>query len=102
MGSASFAHGWNGAIWRFASTGTRDRFPANAEMFAPHFGGYCAWAVSQDYIAPSDPNVWRIVDGRLCLNFNERAKELWEADLAGAIARGKANWPAVLETADNR
>lgn len=64
MGSATFGHGCNGAIWRFASAGTRDRFPANAEMFAPHFGGYCAWAVSQNYIAPSDPIMWRIVDGR--------------------------------------
>lgn len=101
-GSAGFEYRWNGAIWRFASAGTRDRFAANADAFAPQFGGYCAWAVSQNYIAPGDPKVWRIVDGRLYLNFNARAKELWEADLAGAIARGKANWPAVLETADNR
>lgn len=102
VGSPSFEHRWNGAIWRFASAEARDRFAANPDAFAPQFGGYCAWAVSQNYIAPGDPEVWRIVDGRLYLNFNERAKELWEADLAGAIGRGKANWPGVLQNADNR
>lgn len=102
MGSAQFEHRWNGAIWRFASAEARDRFAADPEAFAPRFGGYCAWAVSQNYIAPGDPRVWRIVDGRLYLNFNARAKELWEADLGGAIARGNANWSTVLATAENR
>lgn len=99
---ARFEYRWNGAIWRFASAETRERFAANAEAFAPQFGRYRAWAVSQNYIAPGDAKVWRTDDGRLYLNFNERAKELGEADLVGAIARGKANWPRVLQTADYR
>jgi len=51
-----------------------------------------AYAVSQNYIAPGDPKVWRVVDGRSYL-YNLRAKELWEADLAASIKRGNANWP---------
>ena len=101
-GSASFELRWNGATWRFASAESRARFEANPAAYAPAFGGYCAWAISQNYIVPGDPLVWRIVDGRLYLNFNQRAKVLWEADLAGAIVRGNRNWPAVLETAENR
>ncbi len=101
-GSANFTLFWNGATWRFASTGSRARFEANPEAYAPAFGGYCAWAISQNYIAPGDPLVWRIVDGRLYLNFNQRAKMLWEVDLAGAIARGHMNWPDVLASAANR
>ncbi len=101
-GSAAFTFRWNGATWRFASAGSRARFEANPAAYAPAFGGYCAWAISQNYIAPGDPLVWRIVDGRLYLNFNRRAQLLWETDLAGAIARGNANWPNVLTTAENR
>lgn len=101
-GSAMFELRWNGATWRFASAASRARFEANPGAYAPAFGGYCAWAISQNYIAPGDPLVWRIVEGRLYLNFNQRAKSLWEADLAAAIARGNANWPRVLETASNR
>lgn len=101
-GSSAFEHRWNGAVWRFASLEARERFAANPEAFAPQFGGYCAWAVSQNYLAPGDPEVWRIVDGRLYLNFNERAKQLWEADLEAAIDQGRKNWPTVLEKAENR
>jgi len=101
-GVPAFEYHWQGAVWRFASAEARDLFAADPKAYAPRFGGYCAWAVSQNYLAPGDPNIWRIVDGRLYLNFNARAKLLWEADLVNAIARGNANWPRVLETADNR
>ena len=87
---------WNGATWQFASARSLEAFRAAPERYAPQFGGYCAWAVSQHYLAPGDPNFWKIVDGRLYLNANARAKELWEAEQAEAIARGHANWPAVL------
>lgn len=95
-GSAAHQIVWNGATWRFASAQSLETFKANPVRFAPQFGGYCAWAVSQHYLAPGDPNVWKIVDGRLYLNANARAKELWEADQSEAIVRGHANWPAVL------
>ena len=41
------------------------------EKFVPQYGGYCAWAVSQDYTAKGNPENWRIVDGRLYLNYND-------------------------------
>ena len=85
-----------GATWRFASAQNLARFKADPAAFEPQFGGYCAWAVSQGYVAPGDPEQWKIVNGKLYLNFNARAKELWEADQAEAIKRGHANWPAVL------
>ena len=72
------------------------------ERYALQFGGYCAWAVSQHYLAPGDPNYWKIVDGKLYLNANARAKELWEADQAEAIKRGHRNWPEVLSESARR
>ena len=95
-GSASHQLQYKGATWRFASAEARARFQASPAAYAPQFGGYCSWAVSQGYIAPGDPQQWKIVDGKLYLNFNARAKELWEADQADAIKRGQANWPQVL------
>lgn len=92
---------WNGAIWRFASPASLSAFTAAPERYAPRYGGYCAWAVSQGYIAPGDPHQWKIVAGKLYLNFNARAKALWEADQAAAIARGDANWPGVLASNQN-
>jgi YHS domain-containing protein len=95
-GNASHQLEYRGAIWRFASAEALKRFHADPAAFAPQFGGYCAWAVSQHYLAPGDPLQWKIVDGKLYLNANARAKQLWEGDQAEAIVRGHANWPAVL------
>lgn len=95
-GSAVHQLRYKGATWRFASAESQATFLADPAAFAPQFGGYCAWAVSQGYIAPGDPQQWKIVDGKLYLNFNARAKQLWEANQAAAIERGHANWPNVL------
>lgn len=95
-GSKAHQLQYKGATWLFASADTLAKFKADPAAFEPQFGGYCAWAVSQGYIAPGDPQQWKVVDGKLYLNFNARAKELWEADQAEAIKRGHANWPSVL------
>lgn len=95
-GKAEHSFEYQGATWRFASPDNLARFRSDPARYAPQFGGYCAWAVSQHYLAPGDPKFWKIVDDGLYLNANARAKELWEAEQAEAIERGHANWPAVL------
>jgi len=95
-GSRAHQLQYKGATWLFTSASALATFSANPAAYEPQFGGYCAWAVSQGYIAPGDPEQWKIVDDKLYLNFNARAKELWEADQADAIKRGHANWPNVL------
>jgi hypothetical protein len=96
-GIADFEQQWNGAIWRFASAANRDAFAKDPARYAPEFGGYCAYAVSRGYTADIDPEAWRIVDGRLYLNYSKRVRTLWEEDVPGNIAKGRANWPGVLE-----
>lgn len=91
-GRAEFTHAWRGATWRFASAGNRDRFAADPDRFAPAYGGFCAFAVSEGYTAPIDPNAWRIVDGRLFLNYSRSVQQRWERDIPGRVARADANW----------
>jgi len=100
-GSKAHQLEYKGATWLFASADALTKFKADPATYAPQFGGYCAWAISQGYIAPGDPEQWKIVDGKLYLNFNARAKELWEADQEDAIRRGHANWPKVLTSNQN-
>ena len=95
-GDASITHAWNGVTWRFSSAANRDAFAADPEAYAPQFGGYCAWAVSQNYTAPTEPDAWTIHDGKLYLNFNRRIRRRWERDIPGNVAKGEANWPGVL------
>lgn len=95
-GSKAFTATWNGATFRFASAANRDRFAANPEAFAPQYGGYCAWAVANGYTASADPKVWRIVNGKLYLNYNAEVGARWAKDIPGNIAKANANWPKVL------
>jgi hypothetical protein len=94
-GSSDFEHEWMGATWRFVSAENRDRFAADPEQYAPQYGGYCAWAVSQGYTAKIDPEAWRIVDGRLYLNYSPAVQSQWQSDVPGNIAKADANWPKI-------
>lgn len=94
-GQAAFVHAWGGTTWRFASAANRDRFAADPSAFAPQYGGFCAFAVSEGYDAPIDPNAWKIVDGKLYLNYDRGVQRRWEADIPGRIAKADANWPAL-------
>jgi YHS domain-containing protein len=86
---------WNGATWHFASPENKAAFEASPQTYAPQYGGYCAWAVSEGYTAKGDPGIWRIVDGKLYLNYNASVQRNWEKNIPGHIAKGDKNWPAV-------
>lgn len=96
-GSAAHQLDWQGAKWRFASAAHRDRFAADPDAFAPAYGGFCAWAVSRGYTASTDPQAWRIVEGRLYLNYSLAIRRQWSEDIPGNIALGNANWPRLRE-----
>ncbi|WP_299353156.1 YHS domain-containing (seleno)protein [uncultured Shimia sp.] len=95
-GSADHTVTWNSADWHFASADNAATFKANPEAYAPVFGGYCAFAASKGYLAPTVPEAWTIHEDRLYLNFSLRARELWLQDVPGNIAKGQANWPGIL------
>jgi len=95
-GDPRFSMTWNGAQWRFASAENLATFRADPARYAPQYGGYCAWAVSQGYTASADPTVWKIVGGKLYLNYSRSVGQRWEQDIPGHIRSANANWPAVL------
>ena len=94
-GSADFTHRWGEATWQFVSAAHRDSFAADPVRYGPQFGGYCAWAVSNNYTAPIDPQAWRIVDGKLYLNYNKAVQVKWEKDREERIRAAEKNWPAL-------
>jgi YHS domain-containing protein len=96
-GDAQFDFDYRGATYRFASAENRERFIKEPEKYLPQFGGFCAYAVSRNYTADTDPLAWRIVDGKLYLNYNRGAQEKWEQDIPGNIKKGDTNWPALSQ-----
>jgi hypothetical protein len=96
-GLRSITAEWRGAHWRFATEENRAAFQAEPERFAPQYGGYCAWAVSQGYTASIDPEAWHIRDGRLYLNYSPEVQQRWLESVEDRIREGDANWPKLIE-----
>jgi len=96
QGSRDFTTEWQGAQWRFSSQDNLDLFLADPAAYAPQYGGYCAYAVSQGSTAKGDPEVWHLHDGKLYLNINRRIRSTWLEDVEGYVALADANWPDLL------
>jgi len=92
-GSETFAYTFMGATWRFVSAENRKKFAQHHEMYMPQFGGYCAKAVSENNTADIDPLAFKIVNGKLYLNYDPKVQKIWEKDIPGRIAKAEANWP---------
>ena len=96
-GDSRFSATFNGAEFHFSSQAHLDQFKQDPESFAPQYGGYCAWAVSQGYTAKGDAKHWRIIDGKLYLNYSAGVQKTWETDIPGFIEKANANWPGVVK-----
>lgn len=86
-GDSDYLYEWMGATWYFASAENRDLFVADPEKYAPQYGGYCAWAVSQGYTAKIDPQAWTIVDDKLYLNYSKEVRTQWSQDVPATSPR---------------
>jgi YHS domain-containing protein len=95
-GSSDYSTQYQGASWRFSNAENLARFKANPERYAPVYGGYCAWAVSQGYLAKGDPAHWSIKQGRLYLNYNQSVQDAWLQSPDEFIQQAGGNWPGVL------
>lgn len=98
-GKTSITADYNGATWAFSSEENRDKFVADPAKYAPQFDGHCAYGVAQGGKVPANPNLWRIVDGKLYLNINPPVVGFWEEDIPGQINTAETNWGG-LESAE--
>lgn len=68
------------------------KFKQNPESYAPQYGGYCSYAVSKGYTADADPYAFKIVEGKLFLNYSPEVKEIWEKEQLENIQKATENW----------
>lgn len=91
-GNESFTFKWHNMTWYFIDGENRDLFAESPEKYAPQYDGYCAWAMTEARKAQTDPEVWKIIDGRLYLNCSKTAYEKWSRDIPGNIKKADENW----------
>jgi len=93
VGSSDHELDWGGTTWHFVNEGNLVAFKQNPEVYAPQFGGRCAFALSQGLLVEGMPQFFVIRRDRLYLfaNAGYRAAFLTNPDaLASEAAR---EWP---------
>ncbi|MFK7837745.1 MAG: YHS domain-containing (seleno)protein [Sulfitobacter sp.] len=94
-GNAAITAEYNGATFAFSSEANRDAFAADPTKYAPQYDGHCAYGVSKGGKVPGNPNLWRIVSGKLYLNITKNVVGFWEEDIPGNINLAENNWPSI-------
>jgi YHS domain-containing protein len=96
-GQDAFVTEWMGAKWKFASQANLDLFKAGPEKYAPQYGGYCAYGVTQGYLVKVEPEQFTIRDGKLYLNYDAGVQKKWAADPAGYIKDADGKFQSLLK-----
>lgn len=96
-GNGHYTATYNGATYLFSSSANQKVFEANPEKYVPAYGGFCAFGVSVGKKFVGDPEVWRVVDGRLYLNLDTSIQADWLKDVPGRIASADKNWKQIKD-----
>jgi hypothetical protein len=96
-GQEALQYRWRGARWFFATKEDMGMFQQDPDRYAPQYGGYCAYAVSQGTTADIDPESWAIVDNKLYLNLNPDVQKIWQQDRDDYIRQADTNWPRLMK-----
>lgn len=94
-GKADITAEYNGATFAFSTEENRDRFLENPAQYVPQYDGHCAYGVAKGGKVPGNPNLWRIVDGKLYLNITPVVVGFWEEDIPGNLNTSEGNWPSL-------
>ncbi|MCG8547754.1 MAG: hypothetical protein MJE12_26450 [Alphaproteobacteria bacterium] len=99
VGNSKFSVVHKDATYRFASQANVDAFKADPDKFLPQYGGFCAYGVAVGGKFDGDPQLWRIVDGKLYLNLNQKIQNEWQSDIPGYIKKADRNWRSIATKA---
>ena len=82
-----------GVTYRFASAEHRALFQAAPETYLPQYGGFCAYAAAKGALAPTDPEAFTVLGGKLYLNYSQDVRERWLERAGEYIKAADENWP---------
>jgi YHS domain-containing protein len=94
-GVATIFVSYGRARYLFATAAHRRKFLVNPEKYIPKFGGFCAVGTSFGEKVDVDPETGEVVKGKLYLNHNQHALDIFNKDQSSTITKAKSNWPTV-------
>ena len=98
-GSGYHVADYLGVTYAFASEENKDLFEANPNKYAPAYGGWCAYGVAVGKKFVANPEVWKIVDGKLYVNLDKGIQGKWNEDVSGYIKQADVNWSEIKDKA---
>lgn len=94
-GNGNHASVHDGVTYLFISKDNKETFEKNPSKYVPAYNGYCAFGVSVGKKFVGDPDVWKIVDGKLYLNLDTRIQNIWIEDVPGNIVKANKQWTKI-------
>lgn len=95
-GNTKFSTEFGGAKYLFANAAHKKLFDAKPTKYAPAYGGYCGYAASVDRLSPVSPEWFQIINGKLILQHNQKAFDLFNKELKPNVVKADANWPGLV------
>jgi YHS domain-containing protein len=87
----------DGVTYLFANKVNQETSEANPGKYVPAYGGYCAFGASVGKKFVGDPEVWRLIDGKLYLNLDVEIQSQWLKDVPGRIKTADAKWTKIKD-----
>ena len=94
-GDKNFESSFQGAKYWFVSAENKTLFDASPAKYAPLYGGFCAFAITEGNLRPVQVWTHEITNGHLVVNHNAKAKGLWDKNPNKNSNKAETKWPVV-------
>lgn len=82
----------DGCTFWFCNEQNKSTFESNPQQYAPQYGGFCAWGISQGKCCTIDPNCFVVTNGKLYLFENTNVMTQWQSNVNTCCPKADANW----------
>lgn len=96
LGDPALQLDWGGVTWLFQDQGTLDAFRDAPTVYAPLFGGYCAFAISQGRPAEGSPLHFVVHRNRLLFFADAASRTAFLLEPDRLLAEAEKRWPKIL------
>ena len=92
-GNPAIESAYQGATYLFASAANKADFDKDPAKYAPRYGGFCAYGISNGVLSdPEGPSAFTVYKGRLYVCGNQGGLKSFKNDINGSIDKADENW----------
>ncbi len=96
LGTRDHELAWDGTTWHFANDGNLAAFRDAPDLYAPIFGGRCAFAIANGRPTEGSPLHFLVYGGRLLFFADPVSRAAFLQDPVRLLADAERRWPGIL------